>query len=93
MKLPVTRYYGSKRKLVDKIWAILEQEGVEFDSFLDLFGGTGIVSYYMAHKGKNVIYNDILLFNCRINLFLYFKISLFSESLLEHRYPRCFIIC
>ena len=42
MKLPVTRYYGSKRKLVDKIWAILEQEGVEFDSFLDLFGGTGI---------------------------------------------------
>lgn len=66
MKLPVTRYYGSKRKLVDKIWAILEQEGVEFDSFLDLFGGTGIVSYYMAHKGKNVIYNDILLFNCTI---------------------------
>lgn len=66
MKLPVTRYYGSKRKLVEKIWAILQQEGVVFNSFLDLFGGTGIVSYFMAHKRKNVMYNDILLFNCTI---------------------------
>jgi len=66
MKLPVTRYYGSKRKLIDKIWEALEVNHIEFNSVLDLFGGTGIVSYYMAHKGKKVIYNDILSFNCQI---------------------------
>lgn len=66
MRLPVTRYYGSKRRLLDKIWEALTVHQIEFDSVLDLFGGTGIVSYYMAHKGKDIIYNDILSFNCEI---------------------------
>lgn len=64
MNLPVTRYYGSKRRVVEAIWNALIKEHVEFDSFLDLFGGTGIVSYYMEAKGKSVIYNDIFRFNC-----------------------------
>lgn len=66
MKLPVTRYYGSKRRLVEKIGAALQDHHVEFDSILDLFGGTGIVSYYMAKCGKTVVYNDVLQFNCKI---------------------------
>lgn len=66
MKLPVTRYYGSKRRVVDKIWDSLEEHHIEFDTMLDLFGGTGIVSYYMSRKGKAVVYNDILSFNCEI---------------------------
>lgn len=66
MKLPVTRYYGSKRKLVDKIWNALEGHNIQFNSVLDVFGGTGIVSYYMSRKGKEVFYNDILSFNCII---------------------------
>ena len=33
---------------------------------LDLFGGTGIVSYFMASKDKEVIYNDLMQFNCMI---------------------------
>ena len=66
MRLPVTRYYGSKRRLLDKIWDALAMHQIEFDSILDLFGGTGIVSYYMAQKGKSIIYNDILSFNCEI---------------------------
>ena len=66
MKLPATRYYGSKRRVVEKIWAALLENHIDFDSILDLFGGTGIVSYYMAKKGKNVVYNDILSFNCEI---------------------------
>lgn len=64
MKLPVTRYYGSKRRVVDAIWEKLQEHHIEFNSFLDLFGGTGIVSYYMLAKGKTVIYNDIFRFNC-----------------------------
>lgn len=66
MKLPVTRYYGSKRRLVEKIGAALEQHHIEYNSVVDLFGGTGIVSYYMARNGKAVVYNDILSFNCEI---------------------------
>ena len=62
MRLPVTRYYGSKRKLVDKIWEALQEQQVQFNSVLDVFGGTGIVSYYMLKKGKQVFYNDILFF-------------------------------
>jgi adenine-specific DNA-methyltransferase len=64
--LPKTRYYGSKRKLVTQIWNALEDNHIRFDSMLDLFGGTGIVSYFMAQHGKHVIYNDILSFNCEI---------------------------
>jgi hypothetical protein len=64
MKLPVTRYYGSKRRVVDKIWHALRNAHIKFNSFLDLFGGTGIVSYYMLAKGKQVCYNDLFAFNC-----------------------------
>ena len=66
MTLPVTRYYGSKRKLVEKIWDVLLERHVEFDTFLDVFGGTGIMSYIMANRGKVVTYNDIFSFNCKI---------------------------
>lgn len=66
MKLPVTRYYGSKRRIVEKIGAALQEHHIEFNSILDLFGGTGIVSYYMAIIGKEVVFNDILSFNCQI---------------------------
>lgn len=66
MNLPVTRYYGSKRKLVERIWNALEEHQIYFNSVLDIFGGTGIVSYYMAKRGKEIVYNDILSFNCQI---------------------------
>ncbi len=61
--LPVTRYYGSKRKLVEKIWNEIEKEGLVFDTILDIFGGTGLFSYYGKAKGKKVTYNDIFKFN------------------------------
>ena len=41
MDLPSTRYYGSKRKLVDNIWLALDEHHLEYESVLDLFGGTG----------------------------------------------------
>ena len=66
MKLPVTRYYGSKRRIVEDIWNVLRRRHIQFDSFLDLFGGTGIVSYYMAMQGKQVFYNDLFEFNAKI---------------------------
>jgi len=62
-KLPVTRYYGSKRKIIDTIWDVIEKEKLEFHSVLDLFGGTGTFAYKAKLEGKQVIYNDIFKFN------------------------------
>ncbi|BAP30493.1 uncharacterized protein CHSO_1456 [Chryseobacterium sp. StRB126] len=63
IRLPVTRYYGSKRKLVERIWNEIERKELIFDSVLDIFGGTGLFSYYAKCKSKQVIYNDIFRFN------------------------------
>lgn len=62
-QLPVTRYYGSKRKLIHQIWKILEKENLKFDSVLDLFGGTGTFAYKAKLENKQVKYNDIFKFN------------------------------
>lgn len=62
--LPQTRYYGSKRKIVDKIWNIIVNEmNLEFDSVLDVFGGSASFSYYAKFHQKQVFYNDIFKFN------------------------------
>jgi adenine-specific DNA-methyltransferase len=62
-KLPTTRYYGSKRKLIKLIWDEITALGLDFDSTLDIFGGTGIFSYYAKLNFKQTIYNDIFKFN------------------------------
>ena len=62
--IPNTRYQGSKRKIVD--WILNRIEGIEFDTVLDLFGGTGSVSYGFKSMGKKVVYNDVLPSNYHI---------------------------
>jgi len=66
--LPSTRYLGSKRKIVDWIWSQIGN--LRFDTFLDAFGGTGIVSYYAKRCGKRVTYNDVLKFNYQVGISL-----------------------
>lgn len=63
-EIPSTRYVGSKQKIVDWIWESIAD--LEFESFLDLFGGSGIVGYVAKINGKEVIYNDYLKFNHQI---------------------------
>lgn len=60
-KFPSTRFQGSKAKLAGWIWENVKN--LKFDSVIDLFGGTGAVSYMFKQKGKGVIYNDYLKFN------------------------------
>lgn len=55
---PTTRYQGSKRKLLDFIWENVR--GLEFDSVLDIFGGTASVAYRLKSEGKAVTVNDNL---------------------------------
>ncbi len=55
---PSTRYQGSKRKLAAWIWDSVAH--LDFDSALDLFGGTGVIAHTFKRAGKRVIYNDVL---------------------------------
>lgn len=68
---PQTRYMGSKEKLLPYIASVVD--GIEFDSVLDLFSGTGDVSYLFKTLGKRVISNDYMKFT-----------SDFSKALIEN---------
>lgn len=60
-KFPSTRYRGSKRKILGWIWENISP--LEFNSALDLFSGTSVVSLLFKYMGKRVISNDYLKFN------------------------------
>lgn len=70
IKLPITRYYGSKRKLINQIWEEIEKLEIDFESVLDIFGGSAVFSYFAKKKGKTVYYNDIFKFNYLIGKIL-----------------------
>lgn len=57
-KMP-SNYVGSKRRLLPKLWDVLENH-TECETVLDAFSGSGIVSLMLKHMGKNVITNDLL---------------------------------
>ena len=58
---PTTRYQGSKLKLSHWLWENLSD--LKFETALDVFGGTGTVSFLLKSKGKAIQYNDALHFN------------------------------
>lgn len=60
-KFPVTRYQGSKRKIVS--WIYENIKDLRFKTALDGFGGSSTVSYLFKKMGKDVTYNDKLRFN------------------------------
>lgn len=55
-KYPPTRFMGSKQKLLPSIWEVVSQFNPE--SVLDLFSGSGIVSYLFKAQGMQVTSND-----------------------------------
>lgn len=69
------RYLGSKTKLLNFIEEIIEKHCHHCTSFMDLFGGTGVVGYHF-NKKFNIIENDIL----KSNVFVY-KTFLSNESI------------
>lgn len=64
LRFPATRYMGSKTKLLTDIWAVADQ--FDFSNVLDLFSGSGIVSYMFKSKGKNVLANDYMAFSANL---------------------------
>lgn len=57
------RYLGCKQRLISFIDESLKNAGVEFDTLLDGFAGTGVVGQHFAAQGKTVYSNDILFSN------------------------------
>lgn len=57
-KYPSTRYMGSKNKLLESIWGVASN--FKFDSVLDLFSGSGVVSYMFKAQGKTVYSSDYM---------------------------------
>ena len=62
---PRVRYMGSKYKVVPALVEILA--GIEFDTVLDAFSGSGVVAYALKAMGKQVTTNDFLMFAATIS--------------------------
>ena len=71
LKFPTTRYMGSKNKILPYIRDITRE--FDFSSAIDLFSGSGIVSYMLKSEGKAVISNDYMALG-----------STFSKALIEN---------
>lgn len=54
------RYIGNKENILDKIYSILTENGVEGDSFFDFFSGTTSVARYYKKLGYRVFSSDFL---------------------------------
>ena len=61
-KLPNTRYQGSKKKIINKIYDLIITY-FKPTHILDLFGGSAICSLYFQMNNIKTTYNDILKFN------------------------------
>lgn len=57
------RYLGNKNSILDFIDNIIKNEIGEFDSFCDIFAGTGVVGEYFNTKDRKIISNDLLYHN------------------------------
>lgn len=76
------RYLGSKTKLLSFIDSILEAENIEFNSFADVFAGTGTVANHFYNRSK-IIVNDILDSNSHVYTAFFGKGTIREDKLKE----------
>jgi len=70
-KISQRRYLGNKNSILNFIDEIIKKEVGDFDSFCDIFSGTGVVGAYFNAKDKKIISNDLLYQNfISLNAFL-----------------------
>lgn len=60
LQLQNRRYIGSKHKLIEWIFSILDKECNKGGSFVDIFAGTGVVAAVAAKHFDEIILNDFL---------------------------------
>lgn len=80
------RYIGNKSKLLKFIDDTIKKEKIEFNTFGDVFSGTGVVAEYFFNKGKDIYVNDILYSN-----YVIYKAILNNENYDEEKIKS--IIC
>ncbi|MCK4760782.1 MAG: Dam family site-specific DNA-(adenine-N6)-methyltransferase [Candidatus Aminicenantes bacterium] len=71
LKYPPTRFMGSKQTILPYIWQVASQ--FNFNSIIDLFSGSGVVSYMFKAQGKKVLANDFMAMN-----------AAFSQAMVEN---------
>lgn len=74
------RYIGNKSKLLEFINDTIEKENIEFNTFGDVFSGTGVVAEYFLNKDKDVYVNDLLFSN-----YVVYKALLDNEEFKENK--------
>jgi Adenine-specific DNA methylase len=79
---PSTRYQGSKRKILNPIYQV--SKDYQFNTVLDMFSGSGIVSLLFRAMGKEVWANDFLK-NCTGTARLFLGYENNQEPLEEFR--------
>lgn len=72
---PSTRFMGSKERLLPDIWAAAA--ALPGERVLDLFSGSGVVSYMFKAQGKAVISNDYMHFS-----------TIFAKAMVENSHTR-----
>ena len=60
LQLQNRRYIGSKHKLIEWIFSVINKECERGNSFADIFAGTGVVSAVAARHYDEIILNDFL---------------------------------
>ncbi len=60
IKINNRRYIGSKYRMLNNILDVLKKEKIKYSSFLDLFGGTGIVGDFFNDEKTEIYVNDLL---------------------------------
>lgn len=74
------RYIGNKSKLLEFIDSSIKKENIKFNTFGDVFSGTGVVAEYFFNKGKDIYVNDILFSN-----YVVYKAILSNEKYEEEK--------
>jgi len=70
-KIHQRRYLGNKAKVLDLIGEVIKKNIGHFNSFCDIFAGTGSVGAYFNNEDKKIILNDFLYHNyVTLNAFL-----------------------
>ncbi len=78
-KISQRRYLGNKNSILPFIDEIIKTEIGSFDSFCDIFSGTGVVGEHFNSQDKKIISND-LLYNNFVSLNAFLSPQNFNEN-------------
>ena len=57
------RYLGNKYKVLNLIDKVIKEKVSQFETFCDIFAGTGVVGHFYSKENKKIISNDLLYSN------------------------------